>query len=341
MRDESRKNDETNNYNNNLKGEIIMKTNKLTAQEDFNETIVLALEELYGEEYCIKVNKIVKNNDTVLYGLCIVKVETSIAPTIYLNKYFDDYKDGRTVDNILKEIAHIYELNKKPNMQINANDITDFNKVKNHIVLKLVNRKRNNDFLKDIPSVSFCDLAVIFSIMVSADVEGTASITVKNNLIDYWKVDVETLYKIAKENTEKLLPAKIQSMNEVMKEMFRSDMGSEIFSVADFNTFFEEMIGNNIEPTMYVARNSNGINGATVMLYDGLIREFARKISKNVFIIPSSIHEIIMVPDNGAMDADDIRNMVVDVNSSQVAPEEVLSDSVYLYTRDNDTIVLA
>lgn len=341
MRDESRKNDETNNYKNNFKGEIIMKTNTLTNQEDFNGTIVLALGALYGEKYCIKVNKIVKNNDTVLYGLCNVKDGTSITLTIYLNKYFDEYRDGRIMDSILKEITHIYEHNKKPNMQVNVTDITDFSKVKNHIVLKLVNRERNNDLLKDIPFVSFCDLVVIFSIMVSADAEGTASITVKNNLIDYWKVDVDTLYKIAKENTEKLLPAKIQSMNEIMMEMFRSDMGSDIFSDAEFNEFFKEVTGDNSEPTMYVARNSNGINGATVMLYDGIIREFARKMGKDVFIIPSSIHEIIIVPDNGSMDADDIRNMVVDVNSSQVAPEEALSDSVYRYSRDNDSITLA
>lgn len=341
MDSESRKNRETNNQNKKLGGEIIMKTNALTTQEDFNGTIVIAMEALYSEEYCINVNKIVKNNDTVLYGLCIVEVGTSITPTIYLNKYFHEYKDGRTMDSILREITHIYEQNKKPKMQVNVTDMTDFNKVKNHIVLKLVNRERNNDFLKDIPSVSFCDLAVIFSIMVSEDAEGTASITVKNNLIDYWKVDVDTLYKIAKENTERLLPAKIQSMNEIMMEMFRSDMGSDVFSDADFNTFFEERTGDNSEPTMYVARNSNGINGATVMLYDGLIREFAKKIGKDLFIIPSSIHEIIMVPDNGSMDADDIRSMVVDVNSSQVAPEEVLSDSVYLYSRDNDSITLA
>ncbi|MDF2950707.1 MAG: hypothetical protein K0S18_290 [Anaerocolumna sp.] len=340
MKDESRKNNEINNQNNNFKGEIIMKTNTLTTQEDFNGTIVLSLEAFYCEEYRIKVNKIVKNNDTLLYGLCILEVGTSIAPTIYLNKYFDEYRYGRTMDSILKEISHIYEQSKKPNMQVNITDITDFNKVKNHIVFKLVNRKRNNDFLRDIPFVSFCDLTVIFNIMVSADAEGTASITVKNNLIDYWKVDVDTLYKIAKENTEKLLPAKIQSMNEVIKEIFRSDMGSDMLSDTDFDTFYKEMIGDNSEPTMYIARNSNGINGATVMLYDGLIRDFARKIGKDLFIIPSSIHEIIMVPDNGSMDADDIKNMVVDVNSSQVAPEEVLSDSVYLYNRDNDSIIL-
>lgn len=209
MNSESRKNNATNSKSNNFKGEIIMKTNTLTTQEDFNRTIVLALEVLYGEEYRIKVNKIVKNNDTVLYGLFILEVGTSITPTIYLNQYFDEYKDGRVIESIVKEITHLYEQSKKPNMQVNVNDITDFNKVKNHIVLKLVNRERNHDFLKDIPSVLFCDLAVIFSIMVSADAEGTASITVKNNLIDYWKVDVVTLYKIAKENTEKLLPAKM------------------------------------------------------------------------------------------------------------------------------------
>ena len=89
---------------------------------------------------------------------------------------------------------------------------------------------------------------------------------------------------------------------------------------------------------MYVATNSKKLNGACVMLYDGLLRSFARKVGKSFYIIPSSIHEVILIPDTLDMDIRYMKAMVKEVNGTEVSPDEVLSDNVYRYDIDTDRI---
>lgn len=323
-------------------------TSKLTNQEVFNKAVVEELEKVYAEGYHIQSNQVIKNNDTILFGLTILEENISISPTIYLNEYFVDYQKGRTMKDIVNEIRAIYEKNKLAQIQTNVSDIIDFQKVKNQIVIKLVNRKSNREFLKDTPFIPFNDLAIIFSIIVSSYEEGTATITVKNNILyDYWKMDTEALLELVLENSKRLLPAKIQSMEEVLKEMLGRDFvtqfgtDTEMYSDIELDTLFQEIADDNQGADMYVASNISRINGASVMLYRNLLHDFAERIKRNVFIIPSSIHELILVPDNGHMGAKDIRSMVVDVNATQVAPDEVLSDNVYYYNRNTDTITIA
>ncbi len=331
----------------NYNGGFIMKTNEIKNQDTFNKVIVAELEKEYDKGYHIRINQVIKNNDTVLYGLTILEKNDSISPSIYLNDYFADYQTGRTLNSIVNEIVEIYEKNKLPQIPTRVSDIIDFQKVKNQIVVKLVNRDSNYTFLKDTPFIPFCDLAIIFSIIVSTHEEGTATITVKNNILyDYWKMNTESLLELALENSKRLLPAKIQSMEEVLKEMLGRDFSSQFgidteYSDIELDTLFQEIADDNQGAAMYVASNISRINGASVMLYRDLLHDFTKRIKKNLYIIPSSIHELILVPDNGHMSAKDIRGMVVDVNATQVAPDEVLSDNVYYYNRNTDTITIA
>lgn len=101
------------------------------------------------------------------------------------------------------------------------------------------------------------------------------------------------------------------------------------------------MTGGSQGVEMYVATNVNGVNGASVMLYDDLLKNFANKIGKNLFILPSSTHELILVPDTGFMNAKDIKSMVMDVNETQVAADEILSNNVYYFSLDTGSITLA
>lgn len=89
---------------------------------------------------------------------------------------------------------------------------------------------------------------------------------------------------------------------------------------------------------MYVATNSKKLNGACVMLYDGLLRDFARKVGRSFYIIPSSIHEVVLIPDTLDMDINYMKAMVKKVNGTEVSPDEVLSDNVYRYDIDTDRI---
>ena len=138
-------------------------TSKLTNQEVFNKAVVKELEKVYTEGYHTQINQVIKNNDTILFGLTILKENISISPTIYLYEYFADYQRGKTIKDIVNEIVEIYEKNKLAQIPTNVSDIMDFQKMKNQIVIKLVNRESNWEFLKDTPFIPFCDLAEYFA----------------------------------------------------------------------------------------------------------------------------------------------------------------------------------
>ena len=289
--------------------------------EVFTEIIKSEMEKIYSSKCKIDVLNVVKNNGLHLTGITIRNRESNMAPTIYLDGYFADYKDGRTMENICKEIVQVYEKN-KVQKDFSLEQVTDFKNVKDRICFKLVNREKNAELLADTPYVEYQDLAIVFYILVSKDKSGITSITVRNSLMDMWGMDADILYHLAKKNTQRLFRGRVLSMMEVMAEI-----------IGDSADAFEDSAF-----PMYVATNVFKMNGACILLYDGVLKKFAEKIGGDFYILPSSVHEVIFVPANGNMNARYLIQMVREVNATQVAPDEVLSDNVYIYHADKDFV---
>ena len=289
--------------------------------EVFTEIIKSEMEKIYSSKCKVNVLNVVKNNGLHLTGITICNRESNMAPTIYLDGYFADYKDGRTMENICKEIVQVYEKN-KIQKDFSLEQVTDFKNVKDRICFKLVNREKNAELLADTPYVEYQDLAIVFYILVSKDKSGINSITVRNSLMDMWGMDADILYHLAKKNTQRLFRGRVLSMMEVMAEIIGNS--ADAFEDSAF--------------PMYVATNVFKMNGACILLYDGVLKKFAEKIGGDFYILPSSVHEVIFVPANGDMDARYLIQMVKEVNATEVAPDEVLSDNVYIYHADKDFV---
>ena len=213
---------------------------------------------------------------------------------------------------------------------------TFFAKVQNHICYKLINAKKNETLLNDVPHVVLEDLAIIFYILVSKDLEGTGTITVKNNMLSFWDVDTDTLYKLAILNTQRLFRGTVQSMASVMTEIISHKLDEE-----SAQEFYDMMVGEDDMIPMYICTNADKLNGAGVILYQGLLQEFADRVGSDFYILPSSIHETLLIPVNSDMDIEYLRDMVRTVNRTEVAPDEILSDSVYYYNRLRDRVEIA
>ena len=289
--------------------------------EVFTKIIKSEMEKIYSSECKVEVHKVVKNNGLHLTGITIRNRESNMAPTIYLDGYFADYKDGRTMENICKEIVQVYEKN-KVQKDFSLEQVTDFKNVKDRICFKLVNREKNAELLADTPYVEYQDLAVVFYILVSKDKSGITSIAVRNSLMDMWGMDADILYHLAKKNTQRLFRGRVLSMMEVMAEI-----------IGDSADAFEDSAF-----PMYVATNVFKINGACILLYDGVLKKFAEKIGGDFYILPSSVHEVIFIPANVDMNARYLIQMVKEVNATEVSPDEVLSDNVYMYHADEDLV---
>ena len=324
--------------NNNLNnGGIVMMNATINSMDVFAATVKEAVEASLGDGYEVSIHEVLKNNDTRLTGLTIRTEESNVAPTIYLEGMFERYKAGdAAIPVIVSEIISVYESH-KVTMPFDASMVTDFSLCENKICYKLVNAARNRELLSDAPHIIVCDdLAVLFYILVSNDGSGTATITVRNNMFDMWGVTEDDLFKIALINTQRIFRGSVMSMASVLTELLSDRMDEE-----NTKEFYDMVVSDEDMVPMYVCTNTQKINGAGVLLYKDILREFADRVGSDFYILPSSVHETLLVPVSKEMEIEYLRSMVREVNATQVAPEEVLSDNVYIYHRDTDKICLA
>lgn len=293
--------------------------------KEFAEAVRKELERTTGKE--VQLREVVKNNGVVLHGISILETDINVSPTIYVEHFFEEFeRDGR-LEVIAEHIWEIYQRDRLPA----SFDITwfkSFENVRDKVAYKLVNFERNKELLKQVPHEKYLDLAKVYYVVVETEEVGRGSILVFNTHLELWGITAEQLKEAATENTPKLLPVQFGGIYDVLKLM----MGEE--TLLDYEDCIEDC-------HMYVATNTSKTFGASVLCYEGVMREFAKKLETDFYILPSSIHETIIVFPKGEDDAPALREMVYMVNRTNLSPEEVLSDSVYYYSRENDAITIA
>ena len=282
------------------------------------------------EESDVEVRQVLKNNDTVLDGLTIQDPDTNVAPTIYLNQFFEEYQNGRDLNDIIGDIADVYIAN-TVDKQMDVSIVTDFEKAKGNILPRLVNAEENQELLAQRPHMIMDDLAVTYHLEMGKSDNGNMSVAITNTILDMYGISQEELHDLAVANLEEKMPATFQGMSEVVKEMMlpqiMSDLGLSKEAALDY---IEQMIPDGNEQ-MYVLSNDSRLHGAAAVLNEKAMEDIAEKVGGDFFILPSSIHELLVVPKQDGMELSDLEAMVKEVNATQVAPEEKLSDHVYEY----------
>lgn len=164
--------------------------------KDFVEQVKDQIQDFLPEKFAdatISVHQVVKNNDCVLDGLTIRTEESNISPTVYLNPYFEQIQDGAEMDDVLGQIAATYQAHYiDQDMDVSA--VTDFDNVKDKIVCKLINEEANRQFLEDKPYTKVEDLAVVYQILMDKNAEGTATITITDNLMDRYGITLTSVF---------------------------------------------------------------------------------------------------------------------------------------------------
>lgn len=323
----------------------------------FQKQVATKMRERLGEEVKVEPNRITKNNGVVWNGLTISKEGSNIAPTIYLDELYQEYCDGRTLGSIVGQMMRIYEKS-RINGKVSMDFFLDYGQVKGNIVYRLVNYSRNEKQLEQLPHLRFLDMAVIFACTVMSDQMTDASILISNEHCKMWAVDTNRLMEDAAENTPRHHKVCVKDMEEVIREMFEEQLREEVEnfcskklwsgSRAEADKWADEMRRGleaelekaHGEPSMYVMGSNSKQYGAGAILYPGALMEFAQKKERNFFILPCSVHEVILVPDCGRERADRLQKMVKEVNDTQLDEEDVLSDSVYYFDRNTGKVTL-
>ena len=297
---------------------------------EFAEKVCNAVKKELGTGYRVECKEVRKNNGVILHGLLVLGEERNVAPTIYLDTFLEAYEAGATFKSILQRLVEICRedmLKETVDMEF----FRSFEQVRDRICYRLIGRKGNEELLEDIPYIEFLDLAICFYYAYHGDALGDGTILIHNSHLELWETCTAELFGLAKRNTQKLFPWVCSSLAEVLGEMGGQGTGPE--DAAEQEQFLREM-------PLQVLSNAKRTHGAICMLYPGVLERVAQEIGGDFFILPSSIHEVIILPDMGNKDYEELRGMIREVNRTQVAPEEVLSDTLYRYDRADERVVM-
>ncbi len=289
--------------------------------EQFVEAVVDKIREFLPESFAdarVELSTVTKNNNLRLTGLTIRSVDKNISPTIYLEHFYQNYMEGDDMNEVLERIA---ETRIKSDVnEFDVGQISDFDRVQSRLVPKLINKAWNEQLLAERPHKEIADLAVTYQISLGNDFVDSASVAVTNQLLNQWDVDIETLHELAVRNMLNLYPSTLEPMSKVLAAM----MGEETAEMLMVDCPEDEM--------MWVISNQCRLNGGTAVLDEKLMENIAEKFGEEFYLIPSSIHEWLLVRSSEGMEALMIGQMIQEVNAEQVAQDDRLSDHPYRYS---------
>lgn len=269
----------------------------------------------------IRIEHVRHNNGIEHTGLVITKQGESVSPTIYLEQYYNAMKkDIKTFEEILCLIAQEYNricvrIEAQGEMEINMEQ------VEKNVFLRLINYEKNSGMLENCPYIPFHDMAITFRYLVKMDEEGIASALLDFDTLKRSKLSVEELYCAAKDNTIRLFPPFVRRLDEFLQERYPQ------------NIQYPE------EPEIYILSNQQFIYGATMMIYKDVIATIAEKIGKSMYIIPSSVNEVLLCFTETQTEREMLENTLQEVNEFVVSDMDYLSDAVYFYDKELGNIV--
>lgn len=268
-----------------------------------------------------KIYGAVKNNGLIRKGVVIESADSNIAPVIYLEEFFKRHKKGLPLGQAAKEVMDFYR-SVKVDGDRDTSVLKDFAAVKGRIVFKLINYMKNEEMLSYVPHIRVMDLAAVFCVLLSRSAGGTVSAAVRSEHLMFWGTDTNELYELALHNARKLLPPRFYSMNKAIQEL-SGEVGEEYGETAI-----------NPEEDMYVLTNTCKSFGAACMVYPHVLETVGDILGEDFYILPSSIHELIIVPSSKIMAPEALDGIIDEINETQVEPDEVLSGHCYHYGRE-------
>lgn len=282
------------------------------------EMIIPKLSE--GEK--IEVTSTIKNNNTLYRGILFQNTKTNLCTIIYLEPFFVSYQEGNSLECIVDEILAEIQTH-HPQSDFDISSFVDFDKAKEHIFYKLINYEMNKSQLYDVPHIRFFDLAIVFCFLHSSEELGIGTILIHDHHLDMWNVTAKKVADIAKSNTPKLLPPMFCELKDLL---------------APELTYFD--FDDEAPIHFYFLGNQKKISGASAILYSGMLSSIAQKLQQDFFIIPCSIHECLILSkqDAGDYSAEDMHNLIRNMNQTELSKDEILSDYPFFYDYKANTL---
>ena len=298
-----------------------------TGFEEFVENVKDRIKDYLPGKYenaVIEVSRHEKINESYL-GMTVWTGENAVSPVLNLEMYYALCQGGLTgMEDVIRRMADIVQENTLP---VDLCLVTDYSRIKENLFIRVCDAARNRELLKNIPHTRIEDLAVTYHILRSIDAGGMSSMTVTSQMMADLGITKEQLHQDAMENSTRLFPPMIENIGIMMRliDMKTAGLGDE-----DINVLRETM-DQEMQIPMLVVTNREQINGASALFYPGILDQVAEMMGEGYFILPSSVHEWIAVPDREGIDAKEMQAMIKDANQNAVTPDIQLGDEAYHY----------
>lgn len=268
-----------------------------------------------GDKMQLSTRTINKLNETY-EALTATPEGSQLGVNINLDRFYEAYSAGMPYDLAVEKATELIDKGLRERPEINVETLTDYEQVKNKLAIEVVSADTNKEVLANVPHKNIEDMAIVYRLVMESDENGRASILVTNSMVNSFGITPEQLHNDALENAPQIKPAEIRGMSEVLREI----MGPER----------AEMMGLNVvdpaDEKIFVATVPDKVHGASVIAYQDFMDKAAERVGGDFFILPSSLHEILIVPDNGEVDLNALKSMVKEVNANEVRPEDKLTD---------------
>ncbi len=281
--------------------------------KEFVSAMLECVKDKLPETKLVEKQEVLKNNGVISVGISIRDREDYGAPIIYLEEFFGRYCDGEDIES-LAEILIGFEKAAPEFPAWDYKEILDFQKIKHRIAYKLVNTEKNQKLLEDVPNLPMMDLSIVFYAIVDSG-ENQCSVLIRNAHRNYWKLPISKLYECARENTPKLCPVVIRPLGDYL------------------NQYTSEKVPS---CPLNILSNESGLQGAAAILYPKIPERIHYFMGRNYYLLPSSIHEFLILPEDERYSAEELKAIVREVNCHHVAKEDFLSDNIYYF---NGTVV--
>lgn len=287
--------------------------------KEFAKNIAEQIQNKLGEEYQVATTEVLKTNNVKLTGIMIKKENSTIAPCIYANDFYDTYRDQNAeyMNDTADQIIQIYQENKEPHIQLSI--WNDYDSIKDNIQGCLINTEKNTELLKDIPHRTIMDLSLVYLLkvyLVKPDSDSrNGLIRITNEILKCWSVNEQMLYDALMVNITKQIH--MMPLESCIQQM-------------DQDAPFQRT-------PAHVLTNINYQNGSVQLLNKIALKTTAQTLKSNLILLPSSIHEWLVVPQIDD-DYESFAKMVRSINDSVVSDSEILSDHIYRYDAENEEI---
>lgn len=294
-------------------------------QKEFNYYVEQHIRDFLPEEErdnsFVCVHPIRKTNDIVRQGCLIRRGNEKISPVIYLDDAWEAYKEGKEIDDVLKDLVEIYQEHQQ---MPNLDESMDYESIKDKIVSFVVGKETNQNNLKHrVYSDVGNGLAEVYDIRKDLGApDEIGSIAITHGLMRKYGYDMREIIEAAKENTPRYFPAKLETLLQTLLGGERDE-----FQNPEPNT-----------DDVFMLSNSEGFQGAEVLFYPGMQKRIAEHFGKNYYVLPSSLHELLILPERDELIPAKLEEMVKSVNRTSVESKDFLSDKVLYYDREKELL---